>query len=64
MKSYDNNGRLVSEITTAVTGTGTVVTTHTAYNTHSGRSAFQNVSVRTVDGKVSVTEILNGKLLP
>ena len=64
MKSYDNNGKLVAEINHFRTADGKSVTTNTMYNSDSGRSVNQNVTVFETNGKVSVTNVLNGKLLP
>jgi hypothetical protein len=64
MKSYDNSGKLVSEINHFRTADGRSVTTNTQYNTVNGRPMNQNVTVFEPNGKVSVTNILNGKLLP
>jgi hypothetical protein len=65
MKSYDNNGKLVSEINRSRTADGTSITTNTMYNTHNGQVASQNISVQdSKTGKVTSTNIINGKLLP
>jgi hypothetical protein len=64
MKSYDNNGKLVAEINHFRTADGKSVTTNTMYNGDSGRPVNQNVTVFETDGKVSVTNFINGKLLP
>ena len=64
MKSYDNHGKLVSEINTAVTKDGSVITTLTSYNTVNGQPLYQNVAIRDTQGKVSRKSIVNGKLLP
>jgi|NGEPerStandDraft_6_1074524.scaffolds.fasta_scaffold31182_6 phage-related protein len=65
MKSYDNNGKLVSEINRSRTADGTSITTNTMYNTHNGQVASQNIAVQdSKTGKVTSTNIINGKLLP
>jgi hypothetical protein len=64
MKSFDNNGKLVSEINHSRTADGTSITTNTVYNTYNGRPTNQNVTVRESNGKVTVTNLINGKLLP
>jgi hypothetical protein len=65
MKTYDNNGKLVGEINHSRTADGSSVTTNTQYNTHNGQVASQNVSVQdSKTGKVSSTNVINGKLLP
>jgi hypothetical protein len=64
MKSYDNHGKLVGEITHSRTVDGKSITTNTVYNTTNGQPASQNVTVRDTSGKVNVTNIVNGKLLP
>ena len=64
MKTYDNHGKLIGEINHSRTADGTSITTNTQYNTNSGRPTNQNITVRESNGKVSVTNVLNGKLLP
>lgn len=64
MKGYDNQGRVVSEQTVSYTSDGKCITSSTTYDGASGRPIFQNVAIRSNDGKVSVTNILNGKILP
>ena len=63
MQSFDNNGKLSSEINHFRTSDGKSITTNTQYN--SGRVTAQNVTVcDTNNGKVTSTNVLNGKLLP
>jgi hypothetical protein len=64
MKTYDNHGKLVGEINHFRTADGTSITTNTQYNTNSGRPVSQNISVFDTNGKVTSTNVLNGKLLP
>ena len=64
MKSFDNHGRLVGEIDRSRTADGKSITTNTVYDTHSGRVVNQNISVQEPNGKVSTTNVINGKLLP
>jgi hypothetical protein len=64
MKTYDNNGKLCGEINHSRTADGTSITTNTVYNTYNGRPVSQNVSAVESNGKVTTTNILNGKLLP
>jgi hypothetical protein len=65
MKSYDNNGKLVAEINRSRTADGTSITTNTMYNTHNGQVASQHIAVQdSKTGKVTSTNIINGKLLP
>jgi len=65
MKSYDNNGKLVSEINQIRTSDNKSITMTTLYNTSNGRPVNQNVSVTDYsNGKITVTNIVNGKLLP
>ena len=64
MKSYDNNGKLVSETNHFRTSDEKSVTTNTMYDTNSGRPVNQNISVLEPNGKVTSTNVLNGKLLP
>lgn len=65
MKSYDNSGKLVSEINHFRTTDGKNVTTNTQFNTFNGRVTSQNVSVQDLKtGKVSTANVINGKVLP
>lgn len=64
MKTYDNHGKLVGEINHFRTADGRSVTTNTMYNTVNGQPTNQNVTVFETNGKVSVTNLINGKLLP
>ena len=65
MKGYDNQGRLLNEMNTSVTSDGKVINTNTTYNTVNGQPTFQNISVRdTKTGKVTTTNVINGKILP
>jgi hypothetical protein len=64
MKTYDGQGRLVGEITTAFTQDGKVITTNTIYNTNNGQPIAQHVSIRDSRGKVTTQNTIGGKLLP
>jgi hypothetical protein len=64
MKSLDNSGRLVAEINHFRTADGKSITTNTQYNTYNGQPTNQNVTVFERNGKVTVTNVINGKLLP
>ena len=64
MKTYDNNGKLVGEINHSRTADGTSITSVTSYNTYNGRPLSQNITVREPNGKVTTTNVINGKLLP
>jgi hypothetical protein len=64
MKSYDNHGRLVSEINTSYTRDGKVITTNTVYNTYNGQPAYQDISIRDTHGKITTEHVIGGKLLP
>jgi len=64
MKTFDNSGHLVAEINHFRTADGKSVTTNTQYNTNSGRPVNQNISVFETNGKVTTTNVINGKLLP
>jgi hypothetical protein len=64
MKSFDNKGNLVGEINTSRTSDNKVVTTNTIYDTGSGRPISQHIAVRDSQGKVTVENIIGGKLLP
>lgn len=63
MKSYDNRGRLVSEINT-IYADGKVITTDTIYDANSGQPIAQNISIRDSHGKVTTQNTIGGKLLP
>jgi hypothetical protein len=43
MKTFDNSGKLVSEINHFRTADGKSVTTNTIFNTHNSQSANQNI---------------------
>jgi len=43
---------------------GKSITTNTMYDTNSGRPVNQNISVFEPNGKVTTTNVINGKLLP
>jgi hypothetical protein len=64
MKTFDNSGRLVAEINRFRTIDGKAITTNTTYDTNSGRPVNQNISVQQPNGKVTTTNVINGKLLP
>jgi hypothetical protein len=64
MKSYDNNGQLIAEINHFRTTDGKSVTTNTMYDSWSGRPVNQNISIQESNGKVTATNVINGKLLP
>jgi hypothetical protein len=64
MKTFDNHGKLVSEINHFRTADGKSVTSNTIYDSNSGRPTNQNVTVFETNGKVTTTNVINGKLLP
>ena len=64
MKTVDNSGRLVAELNHFRTADGRSITTNTQYNTSNGQPTNQNVTVFEPNGKVKVTNVVNGKLLP
>lgn len=64
MKSYDNHGNLASEINSSRTSDGKIITSNTLYNTDNGRPVAQSISIRDSDGRVTVENIIGGKLLP
>ena len=64
MKSYDNHGKLVAEINQFRTADGKSVMTNTMFNTYNGRPVNQHISVLEPNGKVTVTNVINGKILP
>jgi hypothetical protein len=63
MKTYDNAGRLLSEITEAVRPGFGVIRTQTTYGQNE-RVISQTVTTREFSGTVRTFEILNGKILP
>jgi len=62
MKSYDNSGKLCGEINHSRTADGKSITTNTTY--YNGRPTSQNISVVESNGRVTTTNVINGKLLP
>jgi hypothetical protein len=62
MRSYDNSGKLVSEINHFRTGEGKSITSNTQF--YNGRPTNQNVTVCESNGKVKITNVISGKLLP
>jgi hypothetical protein len=64
VKTYDNKGRLKSEINTTYTQDGSVITTTTLYSSANGQPIAQNISVRDSRGKVTTQNTIGGKLLP
>ena len=64
MKTYDNQGRLVSEINTTYTQNGKVITTNTIYNANNGQPIAQTISIRDSQGRVTTQNTIGGKLLP
>ncbi len=64
MKTYDNQNRLIGEITTIFTGDGKVVTTNTSYNANSGQPISQHISIHDSQGRVTTQNTFGGKLLP
>jgi hypothetical protein len=64
MKTYDNQNRLIGEITTIFTQDGKVITTNAVYNASSGQPIAQNISIRDSRGKVTTQNTIGGKLLP
>jgi ectoine hydroxylase-related dioxygenase (phytanoyl-CoA dioxygenase family) len=61
VKTYDNNGKLISETNTIYTKQG-VVTTNTVY--YNDRVMSQHISIRDNQGKVTSETVLGGKLIP
>jgi hypothetical protein len=64
MKTFDNSGKLLSEISHFRTADNRSVTTNTQYNTYNGQPTNQNITVFEPNGKVTTTRTINGKLLP
>jgi antitoxin component YwqK of YwqJK toxin-antitoxin module len=62
MKTFDNNGKLISEINNSLTSDGKAINSQTTYN--NGRPVTQVISVRDRQGKVSTTTVINGKIIP
>ena len=61
MKTWDNNGKLISETNTIYTKQG-VVTTNTVY--YNDRAIYQHISLRDNQGKVTIEDVIGGKLIP
>jgi hypothetical protein len=59
-----NHGKLGGEITSRETADGPTITTNTLYHTYNDRLVNQSVSIPQPNGKVTTTNIINGKLLP
>lgn len=64
MKTYDNSGKVVAEINRFRTMDGKAIVSNTIYDTNSGRPVNQNITVFEPNGKVTTTNVINGKLLP
>jgi hypothetical protein len=62
MKTFDNSGKLIGEINHFRTNDGKSITTNTQF--YNGRPINQNVTVCESNGKVTTTNVINGKLLP
>ena len=62
MQTRDNKGEVVGEINTSFTDKGEKIVTNTIYN--NGHPVAQNISVRDNEGKVRITNLIGGKLLP
>ncbi len=63
MKTYDNQGRLISEMETHRLKDGRVITTTTVYDGNSGRATYQHVSIRDSQGRVTTQDVF-GKIMP
>jgi len=61
MKTYDNYCKLIAETNTVYTSQG-VVTTNTVFN--NDRAVYQHIAVRDNQGKVTIEDIIGGKLIP
>ena len=62
MKTYDNNGELIGEMSTIFTQEGTVIRTNTTHS--NGCPVIQNVTVRDTEGNIRTTNVIGGKILP
>jgi hypothetical protein len=61
LKTYDNNGKLIAEANTFYTQQG-AVTTNTVY--YNNRVIHQHIAIRDNQGKVTIQDVIGGKLLP
>jgi hypothetical protein len=62
MKTYDNSGKLISEITTIIRPGAGVITTNTVYSGE--RVITQTISTRNNAGNVKTETVYGGKVLP
>ena len=62
MQIRNNWGELISEINTAYTDAGEVITTNTIYDR--GNAVLQTINVRDNQGQVRTTNVIRGKILP
>lgn len=62
MQIRNNQGDVVGEINSSLTENGDCVITNTLYDR--GNPVIQNISVRDNQGRVRVTNVIGGKILP
>jgi hypothetical protein len=62
MQIRNNQGDVVGEINSSLTENGDRVITNTLYDR--GNPVIQNISVRDNQGRVRVTNVIGGKILP
>ena len=62
MKTFNNQGELIGEISTGVTENGDRVTSSTLFDR--GNPVIQNVTIRHSDGTVHTTNIMGRKIIP
>ena len=62
MKTFNNQGELIGEISTGVTENGDRVTSNTIFDR--GNAVVQSVTIRRSDGTVETTNIIGRKILP
>jgi hypothetical protein len=62
MKTFDNQGELIGEISTGVTDNGDRITSNTIFDR--GNPVTQNVTIRHSDGTMQTTNIIGRKILP
>ena len=58
----NNKGEVVGEMNKSIAQDGTLINTNTLYN--NGRTVTQNISIRDNQGKVRMTNVIGGKILP
>jgi hypothetical protein len=62
VRTFDNNGQLISEINNSITSDGKAINSQTTY--HNGRPVTQVIFTRDSQGKQTTTTVINGKIIP